>query len=150
MAQLEQYANKYQPIRMERRNGILQVTFHTNGGVLQWWALPHGEFPQAFSDIGSAQENKVVIMTGTGDPFSGPRATPESVPRITVREWYNTYWEGKHLISNLLDIEVPIISAINGPALRHSELPQLSDIVIAAEDATFQDSVHVINGIVTG
>jgi enoyl-CoA hydratase/carnithine racemase len=51
---------------------------------------------------------------------------------------------------NLLDIEIPMISAINGPALRHSELPLLCDIVLATEDVTFQDSAHFINGLVPG
>lgn len=43
-----------------------------------------------------------------------------------------------------------MISAINGPALRHSELPLLCDIVLAAEEATFQDSGHFINGLIPG
>ena len=40
MARLEDYANKYQTIKMERRDGILQMTFHTDGGPLQWGGLP--------------------------------------------------------------------------------------------------------------
>jgi len=150
VAQFEEYANKYQTVRMERRNGILQITFHTNGNTLQWGEVPHREFPQAFADIGSDPENKVVIMTGAGNAFSGPRATPGARLRRPPREWDKTYWEGKHLLTNLLDIEVPMISAINGPALRHSELPLLCDIVLAAEDATFQDSAHFPNGLVPG
>jgi enoyl-CoA hydratase/carnithine racemase len=67
MTRLSDYATKYQTIRMERRDGILQMTFHTDGGPLQWGLLPHGEFPQAFRDVGSDPENKVVILTGTGD-----------------------------------------------------------------------------------
>lgn len=43
-----------------------------------------------------------------------------------------------------------MISAINGPALRHSELPLLCDIVLAAEEATFQDSGHFTNGLIPG
>lgn len=43
-----------------------------------------------------------------------------------------------------------MISAINGPALRHSELPLLCDIVLAAEEASFQDSGHFINGLIPG
>jgi enoyl-CoA hydratase/carnithine racemase len=150
VARFEQYSNKYRTVQMERRDGILQMTFHTNGDTLQWGQLPHGEFPQAFSDIASDPENKVVIMTGTGDAFSGPRATPAARPSRTAHEWDQTYWEGKHLLLNLLDIEVPMISAINGPALRHSELPLLCDIVLAAEEAAFQDSAHFINGLVPG
>ena len=43
---------------------------------------------------------------------------------------------------NLLDIPVPMISAINGPAWRHSEMPLLCDVVLASENAAFQDSGH--------
>src|SRR5437763_777936 len=150
MARFDEYAQAYQTIRMERRDGILQLTFHTNGGPLQWGELPHSEFPQAFRDIGSDPDNKVVIMTGTGEAFSGPRATPDRKLRRTASAWDKTYWEGKHLLTNLLDIEVPMISAVNGPALRHSELPLLCDIVLAAESATFQDSAHFPNGLVPG
>ncbi len=51
---------------------------------------------------------------------------------------------------NLLNIEVPMISAVNGPALRHSELPLLCDIVLAAEEAEFQDSGHFSGGLIPG
>ena len=150
MAKFQDYSQKYQSIRMERQDGILEITFHTNGGPLQWGGLPHEEFPRAFYDIGSDPQNRVVIMTGTGDAFSGPPGTPESRPKRAPAEWDKTYWEGKHLLWNLLDIEVPMISAVNGPALRHSELPLLCDIVLAAEEAAFQDSGHFISGLVPG
>jgi enoyl-CoA hydratase/carnithine racemase len=150
MAELEQYADKFQNINMERRDGILQLTFHTNGGPLQWGGVPHQEFPQAFADVGSDPENRVVIITGTGDSFSGPPGSSQSTPKRAPREWDKTYWEGKRLLTNLLDIEVPMISAINGPALRHSEIPLLCDIVLASESAAFQDSGHFISGLVPG
>ena len=51
---------------------------------------------------------------------------------------------------NLLDIPVPVIAAINGPAWRHSEIPLLSDIVLASETAAFQDSAHFASGLVPG
>jgi enoyl-CoA hydratase/carnithine racemase len=150
MATFEEYAHKYQTVQMERRDGILQLTFHTNGGPLQWGMVPHREFAEAFRDVGSDPENKVVIMTGTGDAFSGPRPTPQARMRSTPGQWDRVYWEGKQLLMNLLDIEVPMISAINGSALRHSELPLLCDIVLAAEDTTFQDSGHFVNGLIPG
>ena len=65
-------------------------------------------------------------------------------------QWDRTYWEGKHLLMNLLDIEVPMIAAVNGPALRHSELPLLCDIVLASNEAAFQDSGHFVNGLIPG
>jgi len=150
MVRFEDYARKYQTIRIERRDGILQLTFHTDGGPLQWGLVPHAEFPEAFHDIGSDPDNKVVIMAGTGTVFSGPQATPDAALSHTSRQWDRVYWEGKHLLMNLLDIEVPMISAINGPALRHSEIPLLCDIVLAAEEATFQDSAHFPSGMIPG
>src|SRR5437868_15398138 len=51
---------------------------------------------------------------------------------------------------NLLNIEVPIISAINGPAWHHSEIPLLCDIVLAADTAQFQDSAHFNSDVVPG
>ena len=150
MSDFDEYSQKYQSIRMERRNGILQITLHTNGDTLQWGAIPHAELPQAFRDIGSDYDNKVVILTGTGEGFSGPQATAAYRQSRTARQWDKTYWEGKHLWMDLLDIEVPIISAVNGPALRHAQIPLLSDIVLAAEEATFQDSAHFVNGLIPG
>ena len=154
MAKFEEYANKYETVRMERRDGIIQITLHTNGGTMQVGSGPsHRELPQAFYDIGSDPDNRVVIMTGAGEEFSGPRATPRARgegPLVTPRQWDATYWEGKHLIMNLLNIEVPMISAINGPALRLSFIPLLGDVVLAAEEAAFQDSGHFPRGVVPG
>ena len=153
MTSFDQYASKYQTIRMERRNGILQMTLHTDGGPLRWGFLPHGELPAAFYDVGSDHENRVVIITGTGDEFSGPRATPgtSSFPtRPSIERIDRIQWEGRHLLMKLLDIEVPVISAINGPAWRHSEIPLLCDIVLAAATAQFQDSAHFNSDVVPG
>ena len=52
MSRLEDYATKYQTVRMERRHGILQMTLHTEGGPLRWGFLPHRELPEAFYDVG--------------------------------------------------------------------------------------------------
>src|SRR6266576_5344278 len=153
MSSFEEYANKYKSARMERRDGILQVTLHTEGQSLRWGFLPHGELPEAFHDIGSDRENRLVNQTVTGDEFSGPRATPgtSSFPaRPSIERIDRIHWEGRHLLMNLLNIEVPMISAINGPAWRHSELPLLCDIVLAADDVQFQDSAHFPNGMVPG
>ena len=150
MASLDQYADKYPSIKMERQNGILQMTFHTDDGPLQWGGSPHQEFSQVFVDVGSDTENRIIIMTGTGDSFTGPQGTAAGTPKRSPREWDQTYWEGKRILTSLLDVEVPMISAINGPALRHSEIPLLCDIVLASDTAAFQDSGHFISGLVPG
>src|SRR5512132_4640366 len=153
MSSLAEYATRYKSARMERRNGVLQVTLHTEGQSLRWGFLPHGELPEAFHDIGTDRENRVVILTGTGDEFSGPRATQgtSSFPtRPAIERIDRIHWEGRHLLMNLLNIEIPVMSAINGPAWRHSEIPLLCDIVLAAETAQFQDSAHFASDVVPG
>ena len=89
MSKLEDYANKYQCVRFERRNGILQMTLHTDGGSLRWGFGPHGELPDAFYDVGNDRENRVVIITGTGAEFSGPRATPGTTSEAKCAESWN-------------------------------------------------------------
>ena len=153
MSKLEDYAGKYKSVRMERRHGILQMTLHTEGGPLRWGFLPHAELPEAFYDVGADRDNRVVIITGTGAEFSGPRATPgtSSFPsRPSIDRIDRIHWEGRHLLMKLLEIEVPVISAINGPAWRHSEIPLLCDIVLAADTAQFQDSAHFPSDVVPG
>jgi enoyl-CoA hydratase/carnithine racemase len=92
-------------------------------------------------------------MTGTGEEFSGPVAEAESnraAHKQTPDEWAELGWESNRLLTNLLAIDVPMISAVNGPAARHAELPVMCDIVLAAENASFQDSAHYAGGLVPG
>ena len=154
MSDLSDYAKKYETIRMERRDGILLVTLHTGGGPLQWGLTPHRELPLACHDISDDHETRVVILTGTGDTFSGPRVTNTGNPLFPTRPSMEVVdrllTEGKQGLMNFLNIEVPVISAVNGPAWRHSEIPLLADIVLAADTAEFQDSAHFTGGLVPG
>ena len=51
---------------------------------------------------------------------------------------------------NILDIEVPMIAAVNGPVRLHSEYILLCDIVLATPSTVFQDKPHFDFGIVPG
>jgi len=155
MTKLSDYAERYPSIRMRREDGVLELVFHTKGGSLQWGLGPHAELPDAFQDVAGDRENKVVIMTGTGAEFSGPRVIPKAghplfPSRPTAQFTENLISEGRRMLMNLMNIEVPVISAVNGPAWRHSEVPLLADIVLASEDAAFQDSAHFPGGLVPG
>jgi enoyl-CoA hydratase/carnithine racemase len=54
------------------------------------------------------------------------------------------------LLQAFLDIEVPVISAINGPVVTHSETPLLADVVLAAEHTVFHDATHFLHGLPPG
>lgn len=148
-ARFDQYRSRYQNIKLEREDGILTMTLQTNGASFVWSALAHEELGYCFTDIGADRENKVVIMTGTGDNWCA-EIDAGSFKLSTAGDWDLTFYDGRRLLINLLDIEVPVISAINGPARIHPEIPVLSDIVIASETALFQDAPHFMSGIVPG
>ncbi len=151
--QFEDYCDKYANLSMRRDEGILEITLGTDGGPLQWGRQAHAELEEAFLNIGRDRQNQLVIMTGTGDEFSGPVAEAEAnraAHKQTADEWMELGWESNRLLSNLLAIDVPMISAVNGPAARHAELPVMCDIVLAAENASFQDSAHYSGGLVPG
>jgi enoyl-CoA hydratase/carnithine racemase len=150
---LDDYGDKYSSITMRREDGILEISLGTAGGPLKWGRLPHAELEEAFLNIARDRDNQLVIMTGTGAEFSGPVAEPESnraAHRQSADEWAELGWESNRLLCNLLAIDVPMISAVNGPAARHAELPVMCDIVLASETATFQDSAHFAGGLVPG
>jgi len=151
MPNLAVYAEKYQDIVMTRRKGILEMRLHNNGGSMRWNESIHREFAYACTDIGSDPENKVVILTGTGEDFCKDiDFTTFGDDLFTPRGWDKVYWEGKRLLMNLLDIEVPVIAAVNGPAYVHAEIAVLSDIVLASDTAIFQDAPHFKSGTVPG
>lgn len=150
MAKFEEYSTRYKTIKMERRNGILQLTLHTDGKELQWGWTPHTELPQAFQDVANDKENRIVILTGTGNEFSGPRPTPGPRFKLPITDWDRLFTEARGLLQNMLNIDVPMIGAVNGPAMRHSELPLLCDIVLASDTASFEDSGHFEGGLVPG
>lgn len=151
----EQYRDRYSRIRMERdEHGILEFTLHTDGGPFDYTVgadpSPHAELAEAFMDVASDEDNRVILLTGTGDRFSGPAASADRFLSGDTRAWERIRREGMRLTMGLLEIDAPIISAINGPALRHAEIGLLADIVLAADTATFQDTAHMSNGLVPG
>jgi enoyl-CoA hydratase/carnithine racemase len=151
MTRFEEYATKYQTIKMQRRDGILEVTLHCKGGPLLWNESVHRELSYACTDISADPDNTVVILTGTGDAFCAEIDFASFGSGLgTPRGWDKIYWEGKRLLMTLLDIEVPMIAAVNGPAHIHAEVAVLCDIVLAADTASFQDAPHFPNGTVPG
>ncbi len=144
------YFDRYETLAFERDDeGILLVRLQSpGGGAVVFTPQHHRDWAGAFHDIAEDRENRVVILTGTGDAFiddwyfESTSADPQS--------WDLIYHEGKHLLRRLLDIEVPVIGVVNGPATIHAELAVLSDITLASNSATFQDRAHVPTGTVPG
>jgi enoyl-CoA hydratase/carnithine racemase len=145
---LEHYSAKYRRARLERSDGVLQVTLHFDGASLKWDALVHEELGYLFNDIAEDPENKLVIITGEGDEFCTQLHFEDF--GSSEPSWAAIHQEGRRLLDNLLKIEAPVIGVVNGPAHIHAEIPLIADIVLCAEEATFQDAVHYPTGWVPG
>ena len=150
MSRFENYRHSFNNARLTRSpTGVLEVMFHTDGGSLLFNGHTHEEFVELFHQIGSDPDNRVVILTGAGEAFM-ENISPVGFDFFTPRGYDKIFREGKKVLMNLLDIEVPVIAALNGPVRLHSEYALLADIVLATPDTVFQDKPHFDFGIVPG
>lgn len=146
---LDEYSKKYQHIKFHREDGILQLTLHSDNADLVWGFAPHQELGYAFADIASDPENKVIIFTGSGETFIHKEDLGGG--GVTAKIWAeHVLPDAKRLLTNLLEIQAPMIAAVNGPATVHAELALLCDIVLAADHTVFQDAPHYPSGLVPG
>jgi enoyl-CoA hydratase/carnithine racemase len=146
MSRFDAYRDGFPNARLNRsKSGVLEVALHTDGGTLVFNGHTHEQFVDLFHAIGSDPDNRVVILTGSGDAFM-ETITPEGFDFFTPQGYDKIYREGR----KVLDIEAPLIAAVNGPARLHSEYILLADIVLATPSTVFQDKPHFELGIVPG
>ena len=150
MSRFDAYRDGFPNARLNRsKSGVLEVALHTDGGTLVFNGHTHEQFVDLFHAIGSDPDNRVVILTGSGDAFM-ETISPEGFDFFTPQGYDKIYREGRKVLMNILDIEVPLIAAVNGPARLHSEYILLADIVLATPSTVFQDKPHFELGIVPG
>ena len=134
------------------------MRFHKNGGEARLELRHPSRNASLWRPVGADPENKVIILTGTGEAFlRRETCTPGAVDREGMDdaqqravEWIDAHSHGKRLEMDLLEIEQPMIAALNGPCTIHAEIPLLCDIVLAAEHTVIADHVHFDFGLVPG
>ena len=111
------------------------------------------EFVAACARIAADASVRVVILTGAGSAFSSGgnlkhmREMFDASP-AQLREWYRNGVQ--RLALAVYDLEVPMIAAVNGPAIGAGcDLACMCDIRIAAENASFAESFVKI-GLIPG
>ena len=150
MVKFDTYREAFPNARLSRKpNGVLEVALHTDGGKLVFNGHTHEQFVHLFHVIGEDRANRAVILTGSGDAFMDA-ISPEGFDFFSPQGYDKILREGRKVLSNILDIEVPMISALNGPVLLHSEYALLTDIILATPQTVFQDKPHFEFGIVPG
>ena len=143
-------------LKTEREGAVLILTMNqpeTRNALTGNTAVQ--EFVDACDAIRLDTTNRCVILTGTGPVFSSggnvkdmQRYFKESLTPDTIREEYRNGIQ--RLPKALYNLDVPVIAAINGPAIGAGlDLTCMCDMRIASDKATFAESFVKV-GIVPG
>jgi enoyl-CoA hydratase len=111
----------------------------------------HLALAQVWRQISADREARVVILTGAGRAFSagGDFNWTTSFFEDPVGR-YESIREGAEIIEEMLRFPLPVIAAVNGPAVGLGcSIAILCDIVLISERAHFADP-HVSVGLVAG
>ncbi len=152
----ESYRERFsEHFKMTRREGILEVRMHHENQTPKWSMELHQALGQMFHAVGADRKNEVLILTGTGD-FWLNEIDNESYEKqvgsegVFKQSSYDTwYLDGTKMLERILwEIDIPIISAINGPGF-HMDIALLADLTICSDNTIFMDP-HMAIGLVPG
>ena len=108
----------------------------------------HSELTYVWAKLTADRDARAVVITGAGDAFSAGgdaeflRETNED-PEFRWR----TLDEARRLVTELVRFPLPVIAAVNGPAVGlGSSLASLCDLILMSETAYFADP-HVLLGV---
>jgi enoyl-CoA hydratase len=142
---------KFHALEIERIGDILRITIaHPKSALNAVDEELHADFTELFSWLRTESEARAVVLMGRGRAFS---AGGDFAWFPTLREtgrMERLRRDAKQMIWDLLDVEVPIIAAVNGHAMGlGASIALLCDVIFMAEDATIGDP-HVRVGLVAG
>ena len=111
----------------------------------------HNELSKVWLDLGNDDDVRVVVITGAGTAFSAGGdfdLIQESIGNAKVIA--GTMEEARDIVHNMINLDKPVISAINGVAVGAGlAVALLADISIASDKARFTDG-HVRLGVAAG
>jgi enoyl-CoA hydratase len=132
-------------------NGVLVVTINRPEVLNAANARLHWEFTQIWPVVDADPKTRVVVVTGAGKAFSagGDLSLVEDMagnPDALTR----TMREASDLVYNMINLDKPVVSAINGVAVGAGLVVALmADVSIIAETARFTDG-HTRLGVAAG
>src|SRR3989441_7618629 len=143
---------EYQHLLFERRpNGVLLITLNRPEVLNATNDRLHWELTQMWLTIDRDKDTRVAVVTGAGRAFSAG-GDMEMVERNATdpRRLANTVREASDIVYNMINLDKPVISAINGVAVGAGlVVAMLADVSIIAENVRFTDG-HTRLGVVAG
>jgi enoyl-CoA hydratase len=141
----------YQALHCDRVGDVLRVVIqHPTSDLNAVDALLHGEFTRLFRDLKREDSARSVLLTGRGRAFSAGGNFAWFPTLDDLEKLEHLRRDAKQMIWDLLDVELPIVAALNGHAVGlGASIALLCDVIFMAETATISDP-HVRVGIVAG
>lgn len=141
----------YETLRIERDDQVVVVTLDHPGNPRNAVdATLHAELTRLFRELKREDSARAVVLTGRGPMFSagGDFGWFPTLRDLTALEHLRR--DARQMIWDLLDVPIPIVAAINGPAVGlGASIALLCDVILMAESATIADP-HVRIGITAG
>jgi len=110
----------------------------------------HEDLAALFRILKREDQAKVAILTGSGGAFSAGGDFAWFPTLRDTEKLDHLRRDAKQLIWDLVDVEIPIIAAVNGPAVGlGASIALLCDVIFMASDAIISDP-HVRVGLVAG
>ena len=142
----------YHHLTFERKpHGVLLITINRPEVMNATNARLHWELTQVWSTVDADREVRVALITGAGRAFSagGDLSLVEEMagnPDAAAR----TMREASDLVYNMINLDKPVVSAINGAAVGAGlVVALLADVSIIAETARLTDG-HTRLGVAAG
>lgn len=139
---------KFNYFKTERHDHVLKLSFNRPENLNAVNSDLHAEMAEIFAEVGHDREARAILLTGEGKAFSAGGDIKGM--QAIERDWQRTTWEARKIVNDLLDLEQPIIAAINGPATGLGATVALfCDVIFASDRARIGDP-HVKVGITAG
>lgn len=141
--------SRYECLSMERDAKVLTVALNRPQALNAINAELHTELSQIFADIAQDAETEAVLLTGKGRAFCAG-GDIKWFQDMTPAQLDALFAEARKIIIDMLEVEQPIVAAVNGPATGlGATLALFSDVIYAADNARIGDP-HVRVGVVAG
>jgi len=146
---MDSYYKTLEAILVTKDNGVATVTLNRPDSRNAISPRMHTELSEIWPHISADPEIDVVVLTGAGKTFTvGADVKALDAGAYKYRGSMTT--EARLVVTTLLDVEQPIIAALNGDAIGlGATIALFCDITIAAETARIADP-HVRVGLVAG
>ncbi len=148
---MAEISGQYRSLQVDIDEGVALVTLNRPEAMNAVDMALHTDLENIFDDLGKVKEVRAIVLTGAGKAFSvggdigmmkAWLSKPDE-PRVTIAGCYR-------IIDTILNLEKPLITAVNGHAIGlGATIALFGDVIFMAENARIGDP-HVTVGLAAG